>query len=98
MTYLEAMMPLSDLNPIIPNLNLKYDKEISGEPNVIHVYLYCLHVAILKSSNTDGMYMVELRNIGDAVEIIEGKHEVHSFIVKSCSDFILGALKTTGLK
>jgi hypothetical protein len=41
---------------------------------------------------------VELCNIGDAVEIIEGKHEVHSFMVKSCSDFILGALKTTELK
>jgi hypothetical protein len=97
MTYLEAMMPLSDMNPIIPNLNIRYDKEISGDPNIIHVYLYCLHVAILRP-DTDGVYMVELCNIGDAVEIIEGKHEVHSFIVKSCSDFILGALKTTELK
>jgi hypothetical protein len=97
MTYLEAMMPLSDMNPIIPNLNLKYDKEISGIPNIIHVYLYCLHVAVLRSDK-DGVYMVELCNIGDAVEIIEGKHEVHSFIVKSCSDFILGALKTIELK
>jgi hypothetical protein len=97
MTYLEAMMPLSDMNPIIPNLNIRYDKEISGIPNVIHVYLYCLHVAVLRSDK-DGVYMVELCNIGDAVEIIEGKHEVHSFIVKSCSDFILGALKTNELK
>lgn len=89
MTYMEAKTLLSDLKPIVADMNIKYDNKGDG---LILASLNGLQVARIKEVEPNKHYEVFMESISQEIVKKETKKQVNYYIHNACSDWILGSL------
>jgi hypothetical protein len=87
-TYKEMIQPLSNMIPVFPNLNLRYER--SGVN--IYVYLNGMYMACITEVIENVYYKIEIYNIGEGIYEFHSKRELHNFVISLCSEWILGAI------